>query len=94
MSTTAYTYDPITKVYLFCDHCQIDPIDGHTLVPAHSTLESPPDEIPNGMCPRWNGSSWEVVNDYRGKQAFNGTKFVMIDFVGDLPDGWSWNPKV
>ena len=42
----------------------------------------------------WEGDDWVIKNDYRGESAFNGVDIVSINFIGDLPDGWSFElPK-
>jgi hypothetical protein len=42
----------------------------------------------------WEGEDWVIKNDYRGESAFNGVDMVSINFIGDLPDGWSFElPK-
>ena len=89
----AYTYDPVTKEDLFQAECQIDPIDGGHLLPANSTHSVPPVKE-EGKAIVWEDDQWVQKNDYRnsGVKVFNGTSMVNRDFIGDLPDGWSWEP--
>ena len=89
-NTICYTWDKITKEYKFQDVCQNDPLDGGVLLPASSTLTAPPSSIDDGKAIVWESNAWVQKNDYRNRDAFNGQKMVTVDFIGDLPDGWSF----
>jgi len=92
-NTICYTYHGTTGQYLFQETCQIDPIDGGTLMPANSTLTAPPSSIDEGKVAVWENNAWTQKFDYRGQQAFNSVSgmFEEITFLGDLPTGWSWD---
>lgn len=87
--TLCYTWDRHTKEYKHKDVCQKDPLDGGDLLPANSTLTAPP-SVDAGKAVVWENNSWVIKNDYRGESAFNGKDIVTVNFIGDLPDGWSW----
>lgn len=41
------------------DESPLEP--GVFLLPAGCTLTAPPQLVPEGQCPRWNGSTWDFV---------------------------------
>ena len=91
--TICYTWDRHTKEYKHQDVCQRDPLDGGVLLPMNSTYKKPPVRE-EGKAIVWEGDDWVIKNDYRGESAFNGVDIVSINFIVDLPNGWSFElPK-
>lgn len=58
---TVYQTD---RAGFYCGSAEADesPLEpGVYLLPARSTLTAPPQEIPAGKWPRWNGAAWDLV---------------------------------
>lgn len=53
-SSSGYYLGPVEA-----DESPLEPGVYH--LPARSTLEMPPHEVPDGMCPRWNGVGWDLA---------------------------------
>lgn len=57
----AYQYD-YSGMYLSVVSADESPLEpGVYLLPARSTLTAPPQEMPAGKWPRWNGVAWDLV---------------------------------
>lgn len=88
----AYSYDKDTKEYVGPVKCQLDPLQTKSagqdvwLVPAHAIYDVPP-EKPVGKTVVYDNGVWVVVNDYRGKRAYNNVGVFVVDYIGDLKDG-------
>lgn len=51
-------------VYLGATEADESPLEpGVFLLPARCTFTPPPDDVPDGKVPRWNGSAWALAND-------------------------------
>jgi hypothetical protein len=82
-----YNYDN-DGVYLGLSKANPNPLEpGNYLLPANSTTIAPPvTTLPEK--PLFNGSSWEVVEDYRGQVAYStvdATGVVIVD-IGPIPE--------
>jgi hypothetical protein len=40
----------------------------------------------------WNGTSWDITEDHRGKTGYNGAMEVVIDTIGPLPSWFTTEP--
>lgn len=58
---TAYQFDyaGLFAGETVADESPLEP--GVWLIPARCTLTPPPDDIPDGQWPRWNGVAWGLV---------------------------------
>lgn len=90
----AYKYDKDTKEYIGEAKAYLDQLEtkkaGHDiyLLPANSTFIKPHEFQPERVSV-WNGNSWDIVEDHRGKSGYVNNKFVTITELGPLPETWS-----
>lgn len=62
MSKTAYQFDR-AGLYVGTTEADESPLEpGVYLLPAHTTLDAPPADVPADKWPRWHGRAWELVN--------------------------------
>ena len=61
--------------------------DGSYLIPA-GCIDTEPPQISAGKAARWNGESWDFIEDHRGKVAYRKTNgsTVTIDQLGSISD--------
>lgn len=64
--------------------------EGYGSLPNNATYV-PCTEV-EGYIPRWNGESWDQVENHKGKQGFIGKIPHTIEEYGPLPEGWSETP--
>lgn len=65
--------------------------EDYGILPNNATYTAPP-AAQDGFVHRWTGTSWEQVEDHKGREGYvNGEPFTVKDF-GPLPDGWSDTP--
>lgn len=89
---TIYIYDKNNE-YISESVTMIDPeetkIQGKDvwMMPPNSTVVKP--ELREGYTSIWNGESWDYVEDHRGEKGYIGNKFIEIEELGPLPDGFS-----
>ena len=90
-----YLYDEITKEYLYSEEAFKDPLEsalkGETvyILPPNGTFVEP--RFPYGMANIWNGTTWEQVEDNRGKEYWldtdeYGTPARVMEELGKLPE--------
>jgi hypothetical protein len=61
-----YHYHPDYKTYLGFSYADESPLEpGVFLIPAHATDTEPPDHQ-EGKIHIFNGTSWDIIDDYRG----------------------------
>jgi hypothetical protein len=85
---TAYSYNKDNGAFVGTTKAQKNPRrEGEYLLPANSTFIPPPsygvDEIPI-----FDGDSWSITEDHRGKEAYfkvDPAGTVPIDFIGPIP---------
>ena len=78
-----YTFDPKTREFTGSRQAQI--VNGKMLTKSsYATSTPPPKNIPEGFTSRWNGSSWETVEDNRQHMDSDGT------YTGGTP---YWMPE-
>lgn len=84
-----YNYDPTTGEYTGENIANESPLEpGVYLIPAHSTEIAPP-ETSEHEAAVWNGTTWEVVEDWRGREGYVNGEPTTIKELGALADGWS-----
>ncbi len=65
-------------------------IEDYGLLPNNATHSKP--TFQTGHIPRWSGTTWEQVENHKGKQGYvDGKPFTIIEY-GPLPEGWSDTP--
>ena len=62
MDKFVHNYHPITKQYLDKSIVDISPLDDEILVPAHATLEAPPEASENKV-PAYIEGAWVLVEN-------------------------------
>jgi hypothetical protein len=89
----AYQTDP-NGFYLYETPCQIDPLAsdaaGRTvwLLPRGAVSIAPP-EVKPYTARRWFNDEWIYVSDYRGCFVYQLDDRMLIETIGDIPEGWS-----
>ena len=100
--TVLYMYSPSTREYTGARAATV--INGKEITKAaYATVVSPPESIPEGSVARWNGTSWDIVEDHRRKLDehgvfYGGTPYWLPDDdytvaarymeeLGPLPEG-------
>lgn len=60
--------------------------DGSYIIPG-GCIDADVPEVPADMAAQWNGNSWEMVADYRGKTAYrkDNAEEVIIEQAGEIP---------
>ena len=92
-----YIYDEKTKEYTGTQNAFNDPLEskkqGKTvyLVPANAT-DKKPLETKENQAVIFNGSEWEIIEDYRNKTYYIGTERHEMKELGDLPKGATFEP--
>ena len=92
-----YGYDEKTKEYTGTQNAFIDPLETKKqgknvyLVPANAT-DKKPLEAKENQAVIFNGSEWEIVEDYRNKTYYIGTEPHEMKELGDLPHGATFEP--
>lgn len=83
-----YNYDSNTKEYIGESEARPDPLEeGKYLIPAHATTIEPIQKQENKAV-IFNGESWELADDYRGKVLYkkeNRQEYTIKD-LDELPD--------
>ena len=79
---TSYQYD--------ANGYYVGAVEDYGLLPNNATPEAP--EIQEGFIPRWDGKSWEQVEDHKGREGYLNGERHTIEEYGPLPDGWSDTP--
>jgi hypothetical protein len=91
-----YHYHPDTYAYLGVSEAKIDPLETATmgeevyLIPAHATIDQPPQALENQKARRTD-DSWELVDDYRGQDFWDkdtGTKVTITELGMAIPAGY------
>ncbi|SDS49245.1 hypothetical protein SAMN05216198_2073 [Halopseudomonas litoralis] len=79
-----YQYDAagIYQGQTEADESPLEP--GVWLMPARTTAVAPPDDVPEGHRPRWNGVRWDLINQPRPKGGDPVAKLAA--FLADNPD--------
>ena len=81
---TYYFYSPETGEFLRAVTAEFEAF------PAHTTDVQPPSAA--GHRAVWDGSSWTMVPDFRGRHAYGPSGTVKITDLGPLPEGYSFTP--
>lgn len=85
----AYRYDQVTKEYKYEVECNIDYVAsdkaGKTIycLPSFSTFIEPLQKKTNKAI-IFNSETWEYIQDYRGKRAYNNEGLLIITYLGKL----------
>lgn len=62
MSKIAYQFD-MAGLFVATTIADESPLEeGVFLLPAGCTFTAPPEELPDGKWPRWNGTAWTMAN--------------------------------
>lgn len=87
--TKIYHYHPETKEFMGQSIARLDPLGGHPLIPAYSTIQAPI-ESGDGMSMIFDGEQWQSLPDYRGKRYYNEDyQEITIKELGKIPaDDW------
>jgi hypothetical protein len=88
---TCYTYADGDNVYQGIYKAPANPLEpGKFLEPSNSTTVAPP-TLADHQVAQWNGTSWDVVADYRGCTAYRQSDGMptTISALGNLPDGYA-----
>lgn len=92
----AYLFDETTKEYKSEVNAQLDPLESAKagkdiyLLPANATWDKP--AVKNGCVAVWNGETWDVAEDNRGKEYWlsedkYGAPAREMKELGPLPEG-------
>lgn len=84
-----YMYCPLTLVYMGSGLADANPVrENDWLVPGHSTTVAPP-EFGTNQCAVFNGESWLVTHDYRGKRYWlsDGGEYEIVAIGVEPPHG-------
>lgn len=60
------------------------------LLPNNATYTAPTEQ--DGYIPRWNGETWEQVENHKDEQGYLSGQPHTIKDYGPLPEGWSATP--
>lgn len=78
----AYQYD--------ADGYYVGETEDYGLLPNNATYTAPGKR--DAHIPRWNGESWEPVENHKGREGYlHGAAYTIRDY-GPLPEGWSDSP--
>ena len=88
-----YAYDPATGLYMGEEVARESPLDepGKFMQPVNTTSVPPPDSVPAGQAPVWNGSAWTLVPDSRGETVYSiaDGSATQVRTVGAIPAGYT-----
>lgn len=80
--TTIHHYERDTGRYLGTGQADPNPEDPEDpIVPAYATMEAPPQSVPAGQAPYWNGTAWDIRPIVRNQGAP-----VLIDDIDPTPE--------
>ncbi len=81
----------MAKCYQYtADGYYAEEIEDYGLLPNNATYTAP--ELQEGHIPRWNGKTWEQVENHQGEEGYVDGKSYTIKGYGPYPDGWSDTP--
>ena len=81
----------MAKCYQYtADGYYAEEIEDYGLLPNNATYTAP--ELQEGHIPRWNGKTWEQVENHQGEEGYVDGKSYTIKEYGPYPDGWSDTP--
>lgn len=81
-----YLYDSTTMEFTKGTEGQPDPLGGGFFTPPLSTTKTPP-SVTATETAIFNGTTWDIVADYRGSLYWNTeTKAPVVFEIGDIPD--------
>lgn len=88
-----YSYSPITGEYLRSLDARKSPLDDSFLIPAHTTIHSPPDFDENEVAV-FGGDTWILKPDYRNKIYYDTVTRACYEIteIGVKPDA-TWTDK-
>ncbi len=91
MTVELYIFDLKNGVYLGSRPAQTRP-NGAPITDCIGATPVAPPEAGEGRAAVWNGSTWELKEDHRGKTGWlNGRPHIITDY-GPYPEGWSSEP--
>lgn len=89
-----YKYNEITKEFIEEYECQKDPLESLRqnkdiyLIPNNCTnIKSLEKKDDFAIIFNKNNNCWEYIPDYRNKKVFTGTKVILWQQIGELPEG-------
>lgn len=92
MATKIYHYSSKTGELLAQGFADENPLDkSQPLIPANATILEPQNTT-NGKTVIFDGSSWSLIDDYRGRLVYdksNPNESKEIKELGAIPDGWT-----